>query len=72
MSEFVSSLAESIPDVNVTVETVEDRSEAILITGGRYAEQSAELFLPWQNTTCELPPLPDKRVNHAHVVRSVS
>ena len=38
--------------------------EAILITGGHNARQSAELFLPWQNTTCELPPLPDERVNH--------
>ena len=36
----------------------------MLITGGIGAEKSAEVFLPWQNTTCELPPLPDKRVNH--------
>ena len=47
-----------------STETPPDISEAILITGGLYAEKSAEVFLPWQNTTCELPPLPDKRVNH--------
>ena len=39
-------------------------SEAILITGGYDTEQSAELFLPWQNTTCELPPLPEIRFWH--------
>ena len=39
-------------------------SEAILITGGYGVEQSAELFLPWRNSTCELPALPDKRANH--------
>jgi len=38
--------------------------EAILITGGWGAEQSAELFLPWQNSTCELPALPDQRTDH--------
>merc|ERR1711862_113577 len=26
--------------------------------------QSAEIFLPWQNSTCELPPLPDERARH--------
>ena len=26
--------------------------------------QSAEIFIPWQNSTCELPSLPDKRVSH--------
>ena len=39
-------------------------SEAILITGGFGAKQSAELFLPWQNSTCELPALPDERYGH--------
>ena len=39
-------------------------SEAILITGGDGARQSAELFLPWQNKTCELPSLPDRRKFH--------
>ena len=42
-------------------------SEAILITGGYgpwYGPGVAELFLPWQNSTCELPPLPDKRAEH--------
>ena len=39
-------------------------SVAILITGGRGTEQSAEMFLPWLNTTCELPSLPDKRYDH--------
>ena len=39
-------------------------SEAILITGGYGVEQSAELFLPWQNSTCELPALPDERYRH--------
>jgi len=40
--------------------------EAILITGGagEGARQSAELFIPWQNSTCELPPLPDERYEH--------
>ena len=43
-------------------------SEAILITGGLGTEsesgwglgssESAELFLPWKNSTCQLPPLP--------------
>lgn len=37
---------------------------AILITGGDSTEQSAELFIPWQNSTCELPPLPEKRNIH--------
>ena len=31
---------------------------AVLITGGADAEQP-ELFLPWNNKTCELPSLPD-------------
>ena len=26
--------------------------------------QSAEIFIPWQNSTCELPPLPDERLYH--------
>ena len=39
-------------------------SEAILITGGSSAYQSAEVFLPWQNSTCELPSLPDERWYH--------
>ena len=39
-------------------------SEAILITGGVGTAQSAEIFLPWQNSTCKLPPLPDERANH--------
>ena len=26
--------------------------------------QSAEIFIPWQNSTCELPSLPDKRYRH--------
>ncbi len=39
-------------------------SVAILITGGFGAEQSAEVFLPWSNTTCQLPPLPDRRYRH--------
>ena len=39
-------------------------SAAILITGGWGALQSAELFLPWSNKTCELPSLPDKRYYH--------
>ena len=39
-------------------------SAAILITGGDGAEQSAEVFLPWSNTTCQLPSLPDKRAEH--------
>ena len=38
--------------------------EAILITGGYGAKHSAEIFLPWQNSTCELPALPDLRVAH--------
>ena len=38
--------------------------EAILITGGYDAKQSAEIFLPWQNSTCELPALPDERASH--------
>ena len=39
-------------------------SAAILITGGFGALQSAEVFLPWTNTSCKLPSLPDKRVGH--------
>ena len=35
-----------------------------MITGGNGAKQSAEIFIPWQNSTCELPALPDKRVSH--------
>ena len=37
---------------------------AILITGGDKTEQSAEVFLPWSNTTCRLPSLPDERYEH--------
>ena len=47
-----------------TTITAKSSSEAILITGGWGALQSAEIFIPWQNTTCELPPLPDARVGH--------
>ena len=39
-------------------------SAAILITGGWGADQSAELFTPLDNRTCELPPLPDRRADH--------
>ena len=39
-------------------------SAAILITGGGGAKQSAEVFLPWNNTSCQLPSLPDERVAH--------
>ena len=39
-------------------------SAAILITGGDDAWQSAEVFLPWNNTTCQLPSLPDERYAH--------
>ena len=39
-------------------------SAAILITGGDDARQSAEVFLPWNNTTCQLPSLPDRRYGH--------
>ena len=40
-------------------------SATILITGGGYgALQSAEVFLPGSNTTCQLPSLPDKRYDH--------
>ena len=37
---------------------------AILITGGDDTDKSAEVFLPWSNTTCQLPSLPDKRLGH--------
>ena len=37
---------------------------AILITGGYGALQSAEMFLPWSNTTCGLPSIPDERWGH--------
>ena len=37
---------------------------AILITGGYNARKSSELFLPWNNMTCELPSLPDERYGH--------
>ena len=37
---------------------------AILITGGWSARQSAEVFLPWSNTSCQLPSLPDERYQH--------
>ena len=37
---------------------------AILITGGSGAEQSAEVFRPWSNTSCQLPSLPDVRYGH--------
>ena len=47
-------------------------SAAILITGGwgpwqsgvDGARKSAEMFLPWNNTTCQLPSLPDRRSSH--------
>ena len=44
---------------------VENSRKAILITGGwGRNEQAAEVFLPWSNTTCGLPSLPDRRVGH--------
>ena len=39
-------------------------SAAILITGGDETDQSAEVFLPWSNTTCQLPSLPEGRDGH--------
>ena len=39
-------------------------SAVILITGGLGAEQSAEVFLPWRNSSCQLPSLPDRRYAH--------
>ena len=42
-------------------------SEAVLITGGYGANgalNSAEVFLPWTNSTCQLPSLPDERDGH--------
>ena len=39
-------------------------SAAILITGGWFTKESAELFTPLDNMTCELPPLPDRRYRH--------
>ena len=39
-------------------------STATLITGGYGAKQSAEVFLPSLNTTCELPSLPQERWGH--------
>ena len=45
-------------NVNISI------SAAILITGGANAAQSAEVFLPWSNTTCQLPSLPDERYAH--------
>ena len=49
-----------------TTTTAKSSSEAILITRGRAgAQESAELFLPWLNSACELPPLPNK--TYAHV-----
>ena len=47
-----------IENINISI------SAAILITGGYGAEQSAEVFLPWSNTTCQLPSLPDRRYRH--------
>ena len=45
-------------------------SAAILITGGKYgAEWSAEVFLPWSNTTCQLPSLLNKRYAHVQAGR---
>ena len=38
--------------------------EAVLITGGFGALQSAELFLPWSGSTCSLPSLPDLWILH--------
>jgi len=51
------------PEVLDWIEGISD-PEAILITGGDSTDVSAELFLPWQNSTCELPPLPDRRYYH--------
>ena len=39
-------------------------SAAILITGGDGATRSADVFLPWSNTTCQLPSLPDQKYLH--------
>ena len=60
--------------ITYTKETIDDQSigttpgHAILITGGYRYDMSggnlSELFLPWLNTTCELPPLPDQRYHH--------
>ena len=37
---------------------------AILITGGDRKLRSAEVFLPWSNTLCQLPSLPNQRAGH--------
>ena len=42
--------------------------EAVLITGGFGALQSAELFLPWNGSTCSLPSLPGERRWHTQTV----
>ena len=39
-------------------------SAAILITGGDDTDKSSEVFLPWSNTSCQLPSLPDRRSHH--------
>ena len=41
-------------------------SAAILITGGFSGDttHTAEVFLPWSNTSCRLPSLPGPRVGH--------
>ena len=45
-------------------------SAAILITGGGdETAQSAEVFLPWSNTTCQLPPIPVRRYAHVQAGR---
>ena len=48
------------PNINILI------SVAILITGGRGegTDQSAEMFLPWSNTSCQLPSLPEMRFDH--------
>ena len=45
-------------NVNISI------SAAILITGGDETDQSAEVFRPWSNTSCQLPSLPDVRYGH--------
>ena len=45
-------------NVNISI------SAAILITGGDETHQSAEVFRPWSNTSCQLPSLPDVRYGH--------
>merc|ERR1712032_899695 len=65
-TEAITSTIEKIATTEQTKTTTTAKSspEAILITGGRGAEQSAEIYIPWQNNTCELPIFPDKRYGH--------